>query len=703
MFKLAYIALFLSATVGCRTPKDSVDTGLVSTDADMDGFADFEDCDDNDATINPDAEEVCDEVDNNCDDQIDEGVQTTFYTDADSDGYGDDEALTIDACEAPEGMVDVAGDCDDSDIDFNPDAVEDDCTDPLDYNCDGSVGYADDDGDGFAACEECDDSDVNVNPGADEYCDGIDNDCDTEVDEDDSVDASTWYFDDDGDTYGDPNNTYESCYIIAGWVEDNTDCDDSDLNIHPGADEYCDRLDNDCDTEVDEDDSVDARTWYSDVDGDSYGDSSSTYESCYISLGWVADDTDCDDGNVNVNPGADEYCDGIDNDCDTDIDEDGAVDAVTWYADVDGDTYGDPTNTYESCSISSGWVASDTDCDDGNVNINPGADEYCDGIDNDCDTDVDEDESVDTVTWYADVDGDTYGDPTNTYESCYISSGWVADSGDCNDSDVGISPSAVEICDLVDNECDGIIDNDADVLGDASSCPAADCEDVLVARPAAGTGNFWIDPDATGTSFETFCDMSSEGGGWTLAANIDDVNDPWLLAQDTTWESLVLRNETVLPSYSTDISVTAKYESWTTIEVTDMYIYYKNDGAYFLCEGLDVNDTLSNLFSIIPSQGDCVSYCTYYGEDRMPSSEGSMNPVGLNCSDPNEGWMTTPSYSGAENARVGGLASNHTCCVYNAWIGAAGDRGYTTSNLNKTWGAYSDGAVADDNIMVFVR
>jgi hypothetical protein len=565
MFKLASLVMVLGVTVGCRSKLPTEDTSDIAVDEDMDGFVDSEDCNDNDATINPDAEEVCDEVDNNCDGQIDEGVETTFYTDSDSDGYGDDEGVTLDACEAPEGMVDIGGDCDDSDAAFNPGAAEDDCADPNDYNCDGSVGYADEDGDGFAACEECDDTVATTYPGADEYCDGVDNDCDSETDEDDSVDASTWYADTDGDAYGDANTTDIACYISTGWVADSTDCDDTEATTYPGADEYCDGVNNDCDSETDEDDSVDASTWY------------------------------------------------------------------------------------------------------------------------------------------ADTDGDTYGDANNADITCYISTGWVADNTDCDDSSAAAYPGGVEVCDSLDNDCDGTVDNDAEVLGEGSACPGADCEEIYTTRTTSSTANYWIDPDASGTSFETFCDMSNEGGGWTLVANIDDVSDPWLLAQDSTWESLTLRNETVFPSYSVDLSVTTKYESWTTIEVTDMYIYYKNDGAYFLCEGLDVNDTLSNLFSIIPAKGDCASQCTYYSENRMPTGEGTGSPVGLNCNDPNEGWMSTPSYSHAENSRVGGLADSHTCCVMNAWIGAAGDRGFSTSNLNKTWGAYYDGEAADDNIMVFVR
>ena len=80
--------------------------------------------------------------------------------------------------------------------------------------------------------------------------------------------------------------------------------------------------------------------------------------------------------------------------------------------------------------------------------------------------------------------------------------------------------------------------------------------------------------------------------------------------------------------------------------------------------------------------------------------EPTNNPVGLNCSDANEGWLGS---SGAENSRIGGESAIHGCCVTNAWLGAAGDRGYSTNILEKTWGAYSSGVIEDNNIMVFVR
>ena len=135
------------------------DTGEPASDPDpedLDGDGVFtpDDCDDNDATINPSAEEVCDAVDNDCDGEIDEGVSGVWYTDADGDGYGDG-TLPVQACEQPSGTVDNVFDCDDSNPDSYPDAVE--ICDGRDNNCDGmidnsavdpSMWYPDADGDG---------------------------------------------------------------------------------------------------------------------------------------------------------------------------------------------------------------------------------------------------------------------------------------------------------------------------------------------------------------------------------------------------------------------------------------------------------------------------------------------------------------------------------------------------------------------------
>ena len=99
---------------------------------------------------------------------------------------------------------------------------------------------------------------------------------------------------------------------------------------------------------------------------------------------------DCDDFNANVNPAATEVCDGIDNNCDGNIDEGGGG-STTWYFDADADGYGDPNVSQIACdSPGPSWVDNDLDCDDLNANVNPAATEVCDGVDNNCDGTIDE-------------------------------------------------------------------------------------------------------------------------------------------------------------------------------------------------------------------------------------------------------------------------------------------------------------------------
>jgi Putative metal-binding motif len=154
-------------------------------DIDGDGFdICVGDCDDQAAAVFPHAPETCDGLDNDCDLLVDEdvGELPLWYPDADQDGFGVEPGVA--ACAAPAGHVATAGDCDDGDSRVHPTAPEEDCSDPVDYNCDGSNGYADQDGDGFAACVECDDGDSTRFPGAPEICDEQDDDCDGSVDED---------------------------------------------------------------------------------------------------------------------------------------------------------------------------------------------------------------------------------------------------------------------------------------------------------------------------------------------------------------------------------------------------------------------------------------------------------------------------------------------------------------------------------------
>jgi hypothetical protein len=113
-------------------------------------------------------------------------------------------------------------------------------------NC---ITYPDNDSDGYTADVDCNDSNPDINPGADEVCDGVDNDCDEETDE--GV-MNTYYFDDDNDKYGDPENSIEACWPPEGYISDNRDCNDRNRNINPSVSEVCDGLDNNCDGRTDE-------------------------------------------------------------------------------------------------------------------------------------------------------------------------------------------------------------------------------------------------------------------------------------------------------------------------------------------------------------------------------------------------------------------------------------------------------------------
>ncbi len=133
---------------------------------------------------------------------------------------------------------------------------------------------------------------------------------------------------------------------------------------------------------------------------------------------------------------------------------------ITLYADVDGDGYGNASVSIQACSASVGYVSDATDCNDNNGQIYPGATEACNGYDDDCDSLIDE--NVGAI-WYADADGDGYGNASASVQSCTQPSAFVVNSTDCNDSNSAIYPNATEIANGLDDDCDGVVDDSTNV------------------------------------------------------------------------------------------------------------------------------------------------------------------------------------------------------------------------------------------------
>jgi|WetSurSiteA1Bulk_404760.scaffolds.fasta_scaffold08544_2 large repetitive protein len=389
------------------------------------------DCDDNNLMIHPGVNDICDNVDNDCDGEIDENCSRPDYYSllvqifhcGEENGcvISDQNCWTANCVNLINQLATYEdGPCVLS-IMMNPEQL------PFEesWTAEQKAGYLslqctspDNDNDGYSVAEgDCNDSNPNINPGATEICgDQIDQDCNGK----DQICG-----DNDGD----------------GFTTGTGDCDDTDRTIFPGAPELCDNKDNNCNSEIDENA---GETWFQDADGDGWGNDVIQINSCTPPEGYVDIRGDCNDNDPTIHVGAVEICDDKDNDCNGEIDE-GIL--LTWYRDDDGDGYGALANEILSCEAPSRYVSNSEDCNDGDPTVYPGAPELCDGTDNDCDGQTDED-------IIAPPSSLTLGVCAGLVKECAGSPGWIEP-----DYNMVLNYELIETtCDGLDNDCDGAID-----------------------------------------------------------------------------------------------------------------------------------------------------------------------------------------------------------------------------------------------------
>jgi hypothetical protein len=303
---------------------------------------------------------------------------------------------------------------------------------------------------------------------ATELCDGLDNDCDGVTDGDNSLDCVQYYPDTDGDGYGIGVGECLCSDPGPGWGKNGGDCNDLSTAVNPAAPEVCNFADDDCNGATDDNSALGCTSYYPDVDLDGYGGELEAECLCQPPTSdYLTEGGDCDDLLEDVNPDATEICDGSDNNCDGFIDEANAVGCTVYYVDKDGDGYGQNSKFKCLCAPEAPYlVLKGGDCNDTKPEIHPLRPEICNNIDDNCDGVADEDGTLGCGVFFKDADEDGFGDSLDTKCFCSPQFPYTAlQGGDCNDGSNDAVPGGVEICDGLDNDCDGQTDAGGGLIG----------------------------------------------------------------------------------------------------------------------------------------------------------------------------------------------------------------------------------------------
>jgi len=287
-----------------------------------------------------------------------------------------------------------------------------------------------------------------------------------------------------------------------------------------------------------------------------------------------------------------EICNGIDDDCDGDIDE-GLL--TTYYQDIDGDGYGSDANTVQACSLPDGYVAVGGDCNDNNNAVYPGATETCNGIDDNCNGSTDEGL---LITYYLDSDGDGYGDSSNSIQACSAVVGYSLVGGDCNDNNNEVHPFATEVCNGIDDDCDGNIDNGLNL----SECEICD-EGTLTILPEMD----WYedaDGDGFGNAEVIITDCLQPDGYVSNNGDCDDTDDEITNLCFVVITSSANSGGTITPMGDTNVNQ-GDSQTYTIVpdcgyEITDVLVNDNSVGVVtsYTFENVESNQTISVVFTL---------------------------------------------------------------------------------------------------------